>query len=1322
MENTNKRTPSRCREWEKQRRNKFNDAISKLGEAVKAVNKAKDPRSTENENVQYPKIEIVQQAILCLTNCTQERTQLKAEILALQVKLESATSIKGDSKDACAQVLIQGEKRDVSTQVFIGVKKKGKNSKYVKLLMLQKSKKHTKNEKFLTATTTTESRSLPKQILKEQKILPKIKPALKAPDNTIVVLPAAPYIFPQRQLLFPSIAPAFVVVNPNIPSTNKPSVPVVTRHNSDITKTTMVNILPISAYSRPLSAKNKKSIVKLKNNNNKRNIKKNRPVEVSKASTDKDQPKTNEMKTLSDHKPDNVELEALTSTENISQKVANNCELAKPLGDDIQSHSLTLNENTEKPNCPNPTTKQASPASTPPTTSLKETVTQTNIDSIVTTDKSIESKTNTEPVNDTSIVNIEVPEKSTTKGDKESKLPNILETSLCDGTVDGGNARLELAEELLAASPTAAFLMSFPLVSGNRADSPAEDAQSSVPIAPKENNQRRREPIQEPSTFFDKHNVNLNKIKPNNKATICEQEVKQKPNPAIKELQPPKTTNIAVSTANNENPFLNLSVPSIVSTNYTPADPTFGIEFDCNMNKTLPNQTTTYSNNLFYKGDPFSSVKNAIYSTSTITSTHEFNSLGLYPCAMEKYTSKSKSDFSNVDENLMKLGSARLTYDIDLGWSHKGLDFVNCTTNNATFSKDILTTVSAPCSTTYNPFNPEFHIPLVSNAKENITNKGSSFVDTISSLYSQPTNLWTEESPFYSNNGGTKSLNCKPQYLPTDPLQTIPNAKVNEPKIYDTKVGEAIVNSNSVKPILGVNLPEKYTKKSPSKMHINWMTSEIRPMQNYNHTAETKDIQRTAYNQLDQKPTYNHTNNNTKKHDYHDGNYFPITMPNFPAQTTQEEFQIWPSARPLGTTEISIDPPPINLPTLVGDLALGPHEKKKNMEAINKLQPQSDMQNCGNFLSVTQLMNRSNENMNTRYQPPIFEPSKTVKQFPIRSNDQNLSHFSSENRKNAAARIENQLPQHGYGFNDHKIVNSYENNNMVSYTQTKLKANKTEKSKSQKNNYSAEALLRGGSCNQKIQDISSAKYMPSSQKYNEFNSTVETGVAQVSHFPPILDYTENSYQQQFPGTNLYNATTNTISNSFYSNFMQNGGNLMTGNYASGPFPGDFIDYNQPTECHNYTSHKYEDLKMRNSSNYQQEKLPSNYKTSRRESATKHKLECSKKETSKKFQSKRTKLNTETEEWNDSSHLLWQNRNSNKRHANLMPEELPFTNYVSNQMASQYQSEFLNSHLVTSNVQTMGHNVDRTLASFSGTSRANFNLSTIFPEITMKVQS
>lgn len=79
---------SQCREWEKQRRNKFNDAINKLGEIVKAIFKAsksdkevdlaregKDKKK-EEDNVKYPKIEIVQKAIVCLTNSTQEKTQL----------------------------------------------------------------------------------------------------------------------------------------------------------------------------------------------------------------------------------------------------------------------------------------------------------------------------------------------------------------------------------------------------------------------------------------------------------------------------------------------------------------------------------------------------------------------------------------------------------------------------------------------------------------------------------------------------------------------------------------------------------------------------------------------------------------------------------------------------------------------------------------------------------------------------------------------------------------------------------------------------------------------------------------------------------------------------------------------------------------------------------------------------------------------------------------------------------------------------------------------------------------------------------------------
>ncbi|KAH9643850.1 hypothetical protein HF086_012725 [Spodoptera exigua] len=485
------------------------------------------------------------------------------------------------------------------------------------------------------------------------------------------------------------------------------------------------------------------------------------------------------------------------------------------------------------------------------------------------------------------------------------------------------------------------------------------------------------------------------------------------------------------------------------------------------------------------------------------------------------------------------------------------------------------------------------------------------------------------------------------------------------------------------------------------------MTSETRSVQNNCNPIhpQTKDPHKATYNQID------HPVN--KKQDHNEGNYFPISMHNFPTQTPQDEFQVWPSTRPLGTTEISIDPPPINLPTLVGDLALGPHDKNRKVDAANRV-THSDIQNCGNFLSVTQLMNRSTDNMHSRYQIPNIDTSKTG------SGKQNANHFTNENNRKTMPQLENHMSQPCYVFNDPKLMNTYESMTHSQFAPTKTKSNsKTEKSsKTQKNNnYSTEALLRGANATQKIQDNTS-KFMMTPQKYTDFTTPQESAVAQVSHFPPILDYSDNSYAtQQFSGTTLYNTTTNTMSNSFYSNFMPGSSNLMSSNYASGPFTGDFIDYNQSAEC-NYGNHKYEELKMRNNPTmFQSEKVPPTYKSSRRESATKHKLECSKKESSKKYQSKKAKIANEAEEWND-SHLFWQNKALNKKHPNLMAEELPFPNYVGNQMPSQYQADFFNSHLMPANVQGMGHNVDRSLASFPVTSRANFNLSTIFPEITM----
>lgn len=1157
-------------------------------------------------------------------------------------------------------------------------------------------------------------------------------------ENTIVVLPATPYIFPQRPFIIPSVPPAIVFVDQSLPVLNKPSVPTINRNNGDITKTTMVNILPISAYSHPLStAKNKKNAIKLKSESTKKILKKLKSPEKCKdiVAIKLNEKSSDTVKCNEKLNVENSDTASQTKTDSCEGKESTTKIMAPSVNSDTQS---------------NPSQEPKSNLST------KDII--TNDKDIITTQKNSDLISNTVPIskctniaidnasdttsNLTPVVNIKskIEENKTNKSnlskeacsetkEKDSKLTNILDQPLCDSAiVDGGNARLELAEEFLAASPTAAFLMSFPLVSGNRADSPADEA-NSVQTNLKDVSQKRNDGTSQQGSYFDKPAISDSKTKVNSKTdtSMHDQDKSNDQHKCVTSVvnkHPlPKISAVThIANVTSENPFISLSMPSLVTTSCTLTDSTFTLDFDCNLSKPVPSQSTNFSStsNLFYKNDPFSTVKNTIYSTSSISSNHDFNSL-MYPCAMEKYSTKNKSDFVNMEDSLMKIGSSRLTYDIDLGWSHKSFDFVNCTTSSNTLTKDnILPTSSVSYSSSYNPFNPEFHVPLVSNSnkRDGAQNKPtSSFPETITSFYSQATNLWSEDIPFYSSSNITKASNKHQNYLNFDQANTNSNVKTSVSKHYEMKDVSEPALTNSVKPTnvnSGQGLVEKYTKKSPNKMHINWMTSEIRPMQtNCNSTlTEIKSNHKPSYNNSNQKTLYNNLDNINKKVDHNEGNYFPISMHNCPSQAAQEEFQVWPSTRPVGTAEVSIEPPPINLPTLVGDLALGPHDKKKNADLSNRVIPNTDIQNCGNFLSVTQLMNRSTDH--SRYQAANIDLSKSIAMKQNVANYPNNHH----NRKLNSSRSESNATEPYYVLNDPKVINNYEN--VPQYPQVKPKTNnKPEKTnKTQKNSYSAEALIQTGNGTQKIQDGNHAKFMMTpTQKYNDF-TVQESGMAQISHYPPIIDYSENGYvSQQFSGTTLYNTTTNTITNSFYSNFMPGTSNLITSNYTTGPFTSDFTDYNQNTEC-NYSNHKYEDLKMRNNSMVcPPEKGSSNYKISRRESATKHKLDCTKKESNKK-NTKRTKLNSEAEEWVDPNLMLWQNRSSSKRHPNLISEDLPFPNYVSNQMPTQYQTDFFNSHLMSSNMQNMSHNVDRSITSFPVTSRANFNLSTIFPEITM----
>ncbi|XP_045519505.1 uncharacterized protein LOC123711132 isoform X1 [Pieris brassicae] len=1263
------RTPSRCREWERQRRLKFNEAIAKLGELVLTINKENgDTANDKSGSTQFPKIEIIQKAIICLTNFTHEKSKLKAEVLALEVKLQGFKKLKCDTKDECVQVTL-------------GTGRGKQNNKYMKLLRLKKCKNNLDNKD----DKPQKSGKDPPKSRKALGQLPKLLPLPSKKENTIVMLPATPYIFPQRPILFPTATPTFVLLDTNLQSLNK--LPIVNRNIHDITKTTMVNVLPISAYSRPLSA------AKTKRNSKPKST-------VKKGTKKKDESNVSQIpvstkETLIRETSKDVEEKKKTDTDSSAGLIEQSAESTNTVNTDssekqISTQSNSVN-NTEVPKETN-TSEENFPAKI--SSENQESISQMDKTSMpLNTNVGSHAVPNTKPAaNEPATTNKNTEFKDNKDQiQKDSKLQNILQQPICEN-VDAGNARLELAEEFLAASPTAAFLMSFPLVSGNRADSPNEETPQSTNL--KENTCRTELP---PQSFFEKQKPKPIS-KPQNesiKTTIAEKNQNPKILNKIADIKPPMTT--ANASVGSENPFLNLPLPTIVTTNCSITDSSFGLDFDCNVSKAPSNQPANYvsSNALFYKSDPFASVKNTVYSTSSLSSGHEYNSLGLYPCAVDNYSSKNKTDFPNIDENLMKINSSRLTYDIDLGWSHKSLDF-NCTTTSNSLHKDnIFTSTPSTYSSSYNPFNPEFHASLSNVAKKDLlTSKSSTFTEAITSFYSQTGNLWADDvSSIFANASATKNTLSKNQQY-TEPNQV--NSNVKASKQYDSK--HNLINLDNHKSHTTVtgnqhNVSEKYTKKSPSKMHINWMTSETRPSQNncQQIQSETKE---------NYKANYGHINASRKVGQ--NENYFPINMHHFPSQNNHEELQMWPPTKPAGTAEISIEPPPIHLPTLVGDLALGPHEKKRN-DLINRGIYQAD-QNCSNFFSVTQLMNRSSDIPTSRSHATNIEQKPNTKH--------NLSQIVSDTSRKSINPRESNL-QHCYGFGEAKVTNNFDALNQFSHT--KSKTNKQEKNaKQQKNNYSAEALIRGGTCSQKVHE-NNTKFIIPSQKFGDFNVTHDTSVAQVSHYPPLLDYSENSYVgQQYSTTTLYNSTANTMPNTFYSNFMQNGSNLMPSSYTGGPFTGEFVDYNQSSEC-NYVNHKYDDIKLRNNTNFHQDK------STRREVA-KHKLDC-KKETTKKYPTKRSKITTESEEWGENTNILWQNKGMNKRHTNMMSEELQFPNLIGNQMPTQYQPDFLNTHLMPSNVQSVGSNVhgERTSSTFPVASRSNFNLSTLFPEITMKVQ-
>ena len=428
------------------------------------------------------------------------------------------------------------------------------------------------------------------------------------------MLPATPYIFPQRPVIFPQ-PPTIVLVDANLQPINKTTtIPVIGRNGNDITKTTMVNVLPISAYSRPLSEKSKRNSNKARTSATKKSSKKvNHTIDIKEAS-DSNIKKCNE-------KSENKCVEEKNSDPD------------KEVIPDSKTEDLEINKSNISEETPdedsNKTTKNIPPSDiVPENKTEKDNVTRDthNSDKLLSVPKCADpspTKASSKKLPEQSIQNMSKavsigtldnkpdkipPDKPTQEfKNKDNKIQNILDTTICENVVDGGNARLELAEEFLAASPTAAFLMSFPLVSGNRADSPADDTQA--PNS-KENHQRT-ETLTQPVSYFEKTNVPQNKTKLNNKSENDNSTNVNNPVTKSSELkyESNKSAEVKVSSSvssfvTNENPFLNLPLPSVIPTTCTLTDASFTIDFDCTGSKSGTSQVTTYSsttNNIFYK-------------------------------------------------------------------------------------------------------------------------------------------------------------------------------------------------------------------------------------------------------------------------------------------------------------------------------------------------------------------------------------------------------------------------------------------------------------------------------------------------------------------------------------------------------------------------------------------------------------------------------------------------------------------------------------------------------------------------------------------------
>lgn len=1425
------RTPSKCRDWERDRRNRFNAAIFRL-RALVIENEIQtgDAHDGSGSVPNLSKIEILQKAILVITELKDQKFKLNGEILSLKVKLEKleATCHEVKSRSNSKSVNVDETKPSPplkpNTRPLEQTKYKG-HRKNVNLIAtkqdktLKRNNETNKNNAKTTPPAIFKKKHKFKQLRLQKSSLTNIllKSSLKfnrkkevpmsCADKTLVLLPGTPIVMPPRPFILPAQPPTILLLPTGFPQVARNAFPILPRQtHCDVTKTTMVNKLPIPAYSYPLS-------VAKKHNKTSPIIDKNttapRVVDVIqrrflKASRQKQMLPKNKIQKSEANKENcpsdkSSDTKAVEKEQSIIEDRKGGGEKEPQVGNEISKEPSEATKS--KPKKDQLDQYLDNNDKTPDDNTLLK----SNID--------ISDEQHQSIVMETSSLNLkekkDKEEKNTSRASTETKVAekenmvnsihkpfeisnqeqiqksvkstNLLESTICENNVDGGNARLELAEEFLAASPTAAFLLAFPLVSGARPDTPSDDpvtsSSSHVAISTVSTSTVSVTTSQTSSTnldsFFAKQS-NMRSIQKDVKPT--QKTSAQYPShDKIKVLDDKHLFNDKYTMSSSSKKFTNSTsnsitdfmyppftmqpAPSTTSTSYSLSEPVYTMENDPFFHKNIiPPLSQSFINAMHpTKADTNLVLKNNSTNVFSNVGNGDLNNCTNYfPCAVEKYSSKgSKGDFTNMDDvNNMKLGSSRFSYDFDVMLPQKSYEYSNPVTTSSSLAKDFILSVPSSYTNTnsmaYNPFNTDLHLPYMTNStttSSNVNKKCSktlpSFYSDITNLYSQTPTLWSEDITYHNNHIKSNTLPKGTTWPSLGTEQSSENKLLTGAKS-DLKHNilplQKHYGNTSYRPaVLDVDqlLPEKTNKKSPTKTHVNWMTSELRSLQNHNYDiyhSETKDAKQqcTPINEAQ----FGDNSQSHKKQDAVENNTLAVAMPSFSSQMIPEEFhqQSWPNTRGTNLADVFVEPPPLNLPTLVGDLALGPQpiglvpERRRSSDKLPRsTAAQTDiLHGNANFFSVSHLVDRTLDNISA---PRSAVPLPIDNHKPSKTKSDNMfiyPNVSSERAQMIGLNDPNHQPCYYY---NNEVKPATVAAPMENYQQNKSKITQKSTPKSNKTNYSAEVLMHGvPQNNQKYPELyPGLKLSNSNQKcFQDMNTTLpDAQFSQVSHFSSILDYAENSFTpQQFTGNALYSTNSNAMTPSFYSNYMPGSSNIMSTNYSGAAgYSTDFVDVPPSSEC-NFTYPRYDNYKVRNSINclsddkYTMEHSKISIPT--RES-TKHKLETSKKDLSKKSQSKRSKIDNEN--WNlMPENSFWPAKSAAKRNASILPDDIFSTTFPSNHTHPYNMSDIFNSHTVAPMLPIASTSNTRSSVSYTAnSSRANFNLSTIFPEIAKKIQ-